>query len=299
MDQGRTADACEKFAESLTLERRGGVLLNLAVCREQQGRYATALSLFHEARERASKDGRADRVALAEEHLAMVRKRVSWLRVQVPASADAIALEVRCDQDLLPRESWGALRAVDPGPHTISAVAPGRPRFEAVVVVGPEGDSRTVEISRSVAVAEIPAPSALATSAREAAAPRLVPSRPRPVHAWSTPVGAAITGVGVAVAITGAAFGVKAIFDIRDSDASCPHDGCTTAAAFRDNQDAHTAAHVADIAVPTGLAVASAGLFLLLRRARPAADLRVASRIIHVVPTAAGHAASLVASVQW
>ena len=50
MDQGRTAEACEKFAESLALERRGGVLLNLAVCREEQGRYATALGLLHEAR---------------------------------------------------------------------------------------------------------------------------------------------------------------------------------------------------------------------------------------------------------
>src|SRR6185437_420987 len=76
MEQGRTAEACEKFTASLALERRGGVLLNLAVCREKQGRYATALTLFHEARERASKDGRPDRVALAEEHIATVEKRV-------------------------------------------------------------------------------------------------------------------------------------------------------------------------------------------------------------------------------
>lgn len=289
MDQGRTAEACEKFAESLALEQRGGVLLNLAVCREMQGRYATALRLLHEAREWAAKDGRADRVALAEDHLATVRKKVSWLTVRVLGGADAPALEVRCDDEPLPREGWGTLRAVDPGPHTVSATAPGRPRFEATVLVGEGGDSRTVEIPAPSAAPAIPAALTGAPWIPERAPARATPA------AWSTLVGAAILGMGAVVGVTGAAFGVKTIIDVRQSDPSCPHDVCTNDAAFQQNQDAHTAAHVADIAIPTGLAVAGAGLYLLLRRPPPAAD----ATTVHVMPAAAPRAASLTVSASW
>jgi hypothetical protein len=104
--------------------------------------------------------------------------------------------------------------------------------------------------------------------------------------------------VGAVVAIAGAAFGVKAIVDVHDSDPSCPHDVCTTAAAFRQNQDAHVAARVADIAVPTGLAVAGAGLYLLLRPP-PLAGARASSTTVRFEPAAAPHAASLTVSTSW
>lgn len=116
-------------------------------------------------------------------------------------------------------------------------------------------------------------------------------------------MGAAIVGMGAAVAITGAALGVMTIVDVRDIGRSCPNGSCNTAAAFQQafqqDQDAHTVAHLADIAIPTGLAVAGAGLYLLLRRPPLAADARAASTTIHFMPAVAPRAASLTVSASW
>jgi hypothetical protein len=112
-------------------------------------------------------------------------------------------------------------------------------------------------------------------------------------------VAAAVLGAGAVVAVTGAVFGVKAIVDVRDSDPSCPHDACTTAAAFRQNQDARTSAHLADIALPTGLAVAGAGLYLLLGRSPPATGGRGAATTVRLTLAAVPRAAGLAVSAPW
>ena len=66
--QGRVAEACERLAESYALAPRGGTLLNLAICRETQGWYATAMRLLVQARDAAATGKRADRVARNAAH---------------------------------------------------------------------------------------------------------------------------------------------------------------------------------------------------------------------------------------
>jgi hypothetical protein len=256
MERGRVAEACQKFAESLALARRGGTLLNLAVCREKEGRYTAALPLLREARERALKDGRADRAALAEDHLEGVERRLSWLTVRLAPGAAVPGLVVRRDGEELPGESLGAREAVDPGPHTVTAAAPGRARFEATVTVGTAGDAQVVEIP-----GEAPALEPRGGGTSTAAALR-------------RPVGWTITALGLTTLVVGSAFGVEAIRDVRESAPSCPMNVCTTVAAYQQNQQAHRAARIADIAIPTGLPVGAAGLYLLLQ---PGAHARTGS----------------------
>ena len=290
MEQGRTRDACEKFAESLALERRGGTLLNLAVCRDKEGRRATALRLLYEARERATRDRRPERIALADELIAKVLPQLSWLEVRL-ASGDAPPdLVVQRDGEDLPRGRWGALEAVDPGPHTVTAMVPGRAHFEATVIVGEAGDTQLIEIpapseelwrsKRQSPPGDGPArwvlsPSAASTqadpvqptpgAATHSFSAAYAPAPPSAPPAWLRPVGWTSAGLGVAAAATGSVFGVLAIRNIAASDPLCGHDVCTTRAAFQQNQDAHVDARVADVAIPVGLAAAAAGLYLLLR----------------------------------
>ena len=288
MTQGRIDEACEKLAESLALERRGGTLLNLAVCREKQGRFATALRLFHEAREHAAKDGNAERVALADERIKAVQGLVSWLTVRVAEGADAPDLVVLVDGEALPRESWGKLRAVDPGVHAIKATAgggAGSALFEEKLVVEPR-DERVVEVTRTperppAAAKQAEAPPAAAPPAAEAAlkaappapAPELPRSAPGSagelISDWHFTAGCAGILVGSAGVVLGTLYGAKAIADVRDSAPSCPNGRCTTMSAYAQSQDALTYAHIADVAFPLGLAVAGGGVVLILTR-RPA-----------------------------
>jgi hypothetical protein len=88
-----------------------------------------------------------------------------------------------------------------------------------------------------------------------------------------------IIGLGAVVAAAGAAFGIEAVVDAHASAKACPGNVCiNNVSAFRQSQDARTAAHLADITLPTGVLVAGAGLFLVLQRPRlPALGLHAGS----------------------
>ncbi len=272
MEQGKTGEACRKFAESLALERRGGTLLNLGVCWEKEGHYASALRVLHEARVRALKDGHADRAELADASLQRVEGKLSWLTVRLAPHAAAPDLTIQCDGEDLPSSSWGTLRAVDPGQHTVLAAAAGRPRFEVTVQVGPAGDTQVVEI---------PAAPAPPPPRESAASPASAPT-------WIRPVGGVVAGLGAALLVVGAVFGAEAIHEVQESDPLCPGDACTTPAAVKENGDAHTAARISDVAIPTGLALTGAGLYLLLRRSpQPAASPSAVALLRHLAPDVA------------
>jgi hypothetical protein len=263
MQDGHVPEACEKFAESVALLRRGGALLNLAVCRVMEGRNATALPLLEEAREFALKDERADRVALAEARIQEVRSRLSWLTVLPPPGAAPPDLTIQCDGEDMVGMTWGTPGAVDPGPHTVVAAALGRVPFRATVVIGSAGDRQTVQVP---ALAEVPplASDSSAESPKRALPSDLPPLSPAMAHAWRKPLAWAAMGIGVATATVGGAFGVESLMDNNASKPQCLGNGICSATGYERNQAARTAADVADLTIPAGLVAAGAGLYLLL-----------------------------------
>ena len=53
-DAGKTAEACAMFNEALTLNPNAiGTILNVARCAEEEGKVATAIRYFSDARDRA------------------------------------------------------------------------------------------------------------------------------------------------------------------------------------------------------------------------------------------------------
>lgn len=281
LERGLVAEACQKLSDSLARARRGGTLLNLAVCREKQGRFATALRLFEEARARADRDGRADREQLAREHVEALRPRLSWLTVQLAPGADVPGLVVRRDDAELPRQSWGVIEAIDPGEHTVTAAAPGRAPFEVRERVGADDARVVVTIPLLAPALERPSPAAAAPPPSRAATP-VPPSRataPEPVRrgapAWKVPLGVGALVVGAAGVVTGAVLGIEAILDSNASKRLCPGDHCPTDEGFAANQHARTAATGSDIAFSAGLLVAGAGAALLISARPSAASVRL------------------------
>lgn len=278
--QGEVALACQKFEQSLSLLRRGGTLLNLAVCREKQGRYATAMRLFQEALAAATTDKRADREKLARERLAEVRPKLSWIEVKVdPAAPATEGLVITCDDQTIPKDAWGSPMPYDTGSHKVMASAPGRVPFEVSFSLEAPGERRTISIPNlalvpppepTVTAAPSVVPTVVPTVTAIATATAVLPPRPTataetpPPASWRRPTGIAALSVGLASIALGTAFGIKAISDNNRTKDLCPGNVCPTDEGIRANQDAKAAALVSDVALPVGLVAAGAGLFLML-----------------------------------
>lgn len=69
MRQGRLADACALFSQSLELEVAVGTLLNLATCLQQTGDTRGACEIFERARDLAQSQGQPERAQFAKSRL--------------------------------------------------------------------------------------------------------------------------------------------------------------------------------------------------------------------------------------
>ena len=138
-EQGRYAEACPKLAESHRLDPATGTLLTLALCREGEGKLASAWSAFVDVQGRARREGREDRERIATQRASAIRPRLSTLTVDVPADvARTPGLEVRVDGVVLGAASFGLAMPMDGGEHRIEATAPGKAPWRTVVQVEKE-----------------------------------------------------------------------------------------------------------------------------------------------------------------
>jgi hypothetical protein len=151
MASGDVEQACALLAESQRLDPGGGTVLNLAVCHEKQGRLATAWTEYHDALSAAIRDDRKDRQTLATERIRALEPRLPHLVVTLPAELPDGA-EVKVDRAPLSRLAAGAPLPVDPGPHEITATAPGHPSWSTKVAPIAEGDSVSVQVPAFITV---------------------------------------------------------------------------------------------------------------------------------------------------
>jgi tetratricopeptide (TPR) repeat protein len=75
--------ACEAFAESLALDPEIGTRLNLASCREQQGRLREARELYDQSASEAARTGKSARADFARQQLHALEARAVRVRVEV------------------------------------------------------------------------------------------------------------------------------------------------------------------------------------------------------------------------
>ncbi len=220
----KTAEACSKFDESQRLDPSLGTLLNLANCHELQGRLASAWTQYTEALAWSRRDQRHDRVIFAQERLALIEPKLSWLVLLVPAESHLEGLIITKNGVRVPRAGWGGPTPVDPGRHVIQASAPGRNPWERVVEVGQFEGRLTLTIPVLESVPSSPnqgdasAPQAKAGTLAfqddtRSAAQAAVPKRDSVHRTWAIVAGS----IGVAALGLGAYFGLRAISE-RNSD---------------------------------------------------------------------------------
>ncbi len=147
LERGDAHAACPKLAESLRLDRATGTLLALAMCHEVEGRLASAWAEYLDVIARAKQDGRPDREEAAQQWAHKLEARLSTLSIAIPAAvAEIPGLRVQRDGMPLEAPAWSTAVPVDPGPHVVTARAPGRETWSTTVVVDGAAEHQTVTV---------------------------------------------------------------------------------------------------------------------------------------------------------
>lgn len=208
LDQGKAAEACPKLAESHRLDPATGTLIALALCREAEGKLASAWAAYTDAEGRARTEGSKDRQTVAHERAAALYPRLSTLTIEVAPAATAIpGLEIKRDGVLLGRGAWGTSMPIDGGEHVIEASAPGKQSWASTVSVRVESDQVRLEVPPlldapvGTAAAEPAQPAQTTPPPSSPASPSDASSQPWGGLEW-TGLGAAVAG-GAALAMGG------------------------------------------------------------------------------------------------
>jgi hypothetical protein len=264
MKDGKFANACSKFEESLRLDYGIGTEFNLADCREKLGKLASAWSGFLNVVAAAKAANQPDRERIARDRAKALEPRVPKVVVDVSQPVPS-GLEVRRDGLLVIPTAWGSPIPVDPGNHRVTASAPGKQPWESSVsalegkVVHIAVPRELPSAGRAVAVAA-PEPAAPAAEAAEAAPERAENGFPEPIverrGGAQRTVGYAAAGLGLAGLAVGVGFGVNSLQNRDRSTSHCRGDVCdSTGVSLRDK-----AMRSGDIATVVG---AAGGIALL------------------------------------
>jgi hypothetical protein len=255
MSEQRYAEACPKLEESQRLDPGGGTLLNLALCHRGEGKSATAWREYKEALALAQSAGRADRVEQAQKQIAALEPLLPYLTITVPTPLPGLTVQ----RDGAPVATFEVAEPVDPGPHTVSATAPGRVPWQTTVTLGAAERQNVTVPPLAEVVAVVSAPPPARWTAR-----RIAP--------W------AAGGAGVVAITLGAVYGLKARSTNADALAHCSKTDTTScdATGVALTSDARGQALVSTIAFSVGAAAIVTGAALLyFPRERKTARLRL------------------------
>jgi hypothetical protein len=255
MDQGDLQTACKRFAESERLDPAPGTLINWAECLSRRGEVASSWLKWREALEALPQAD--ERRAGAADRIRALEPRVPRLEIRLSPDVPAGAV-VQRDGVVVDPALFGLPIPVDPGPHRIAVVAPGRVTHESVETLS-EAERRAIVVR-----AGSPLP------------PLAGPLAPRPPHPLSRPAPVAgwiVAGIGAAGLVTGATFGILAITEKGRMEDHCSR---SSGSLFCDGAGL-TAAHVgqsyatiANVAVPVGLLGLGVGGVMIWSNARNA-----------------------------
>ena len=193
---GDQVGACKLFQESYALNSNAiGTILNVGLCAETEGRIATAIHYFSDARDRSREQNLAPQLAAAEEHLGKLEPRVPHLAIAFAESYPDGKLVVA---NKIVNVTSASDVLVDPGEVTVVMSAPGRVSYSTTIKIG-------VAEHKAVAIPQ------LGTSVTTCTACRLV--------------GKSLVGVGAAAFVASVIIGWKSHSDWNRDVAGCMIDG--------------------------------------------------------------------------
>ncbi|HVK68528.1 MAG TPA: PEGA domain-containing protein [Polyangium sp.] len=145
--EGRWAEARERYMRSLALRRAPLTLYSLGVANREIGRFVDALESFRAFLVEADLQNAANKPyeQPAREAIAALELRVGRLDIHIAPAAPP-ALSVRVDGAEVPQAALGLPRIVDPGEHTIVVRAQGYREATTRAKVG-EGEQKAITVT--------------------------------------------------------------------------------------------------------------------------------------------------------
>ena len=257
---GKYAEACPKFEASQKLDPGLGTLLNLADCYEKIGKTASAWAQYREAIPLARAAGSTEREALATDRSKALESRLSTLTIRaMSGDSGGAALDVRRDGVSVDSAELSTPIPVDPGPHEVTASAPGQKPWSTKVDVGNDAAKVVVEIPHLE-----PADGSAAAPAAVATAPADQPTDQKSSSA-QRPIGIAVGAVGIVGLGLGTFFGLSAASTWKDAKDQCqdvPY-GCTQEGLDKE-KSAHSKATVSTVAFIVGGVALATGIVLFV-----------------------------------
>ncbi len=282
LDTGDFEAAAEKFLQSEAEDPASGTLMNVALCRERQGRLATAWAYYASAAALARRDGRPDRVAAAEQKLVDLAPRVPHLIIRVERTLPA--MEASWGNVRLGPDAFGAALPIDPGTYEVRVSAPDF-QSHTTTIVALEGKTVALDVPGLRPIQAKPLPDA-APRLEPAPAGRVSPSAPPRTAMW------AAAGTAALAAGATAYFGVRSLNAYAEAERACPsHHGCSTVALDR-RHDAEISAWAANI---SGAIAAIGAGFSVWFSTRPAHHPSPSGASLRLAPIQAGAMLALTA----
>jgi hypothetical protein len=249
LERGAFDEACPKLEESQRLDPAGGTALDLAYCFERAGRVASAYRAYVEALRLAVADKRDDRRQAAQDKLARLEPRLPRVRVVLGPTARVAGIDVRLDGTPFRDGEVGLVHFVDPGPHRVTASAPGRPPFERTFYGAEFAPTTEIAVDADLR------PPASAASTASTAPPRVDNGR------RSAAIVLGATGFGALVA--GATVGGFAFGEHARSDRLCPNGACSADGVAAENR-ANALAWGSNVAIGVGIVTVGVATYLWL-----------------------------------
>jgi hypothetical protein len=144
MADKKFSEACPRLERSYKLDPATGTLLNVAVCHEAVGKTASAWNEFRDVVAMSRRENRDDRAKFAQDRIDQLKTRLSTLTVRQTVKEPGLAWKL--DDANVGTESLGIALPIDPGHHTVEAVAPGKQPWKTTVDVVRDGETKTIEI---------------------------------------------------------------------------------------------------------------------------------------------------------
>jgi hypothetical protein len=276
--EGKFAEAIPVLLESYRLSPSVKALLNLADCEEHVGHLLDAEQHWLQAREAASKEGRAVLTEEASARLGALGPRVPRLKIALSAAAPASS-RVTLDGVALRAGLLGVALPADPGRHVVEVEAEDREAASVEVWLNERDDQRLdvtagaprpkEEIPAPASVSPPPEPAAAAPAASPRAAEQAV--SPPPVtepHAKERAplvyLGAGLGALGVAAAAVGVTAAVFSQKDHGDALDACGRDCASSSAAQDLQREAKDSATISTVGFVAGGVLLASGVALVV-----------------------------------